>query len=219
MTPKQSKRSCSKNETTAGITLPKPSSGWYCTKPEIVDVLSGYTDQKSSARANAIKEVINNEYVPCTSMTIYRIWNAHKNGEEILDTEWSTAGRPRLVGKKILAAVEETFAQNRSGWSYVRKEICSMIMEEKNKAIQEVGHIPLTVGKAMKLSLQQNCYAELTMWESLALTQTAIAKTNTWVAAEKSIRGSITHLALIVATHFVEINTEDSDVWNHLKQL
>ena len=109
MTTKQRKRSClltsSKNETTAVITLPKPTSCKYYTKPEMVEVLAGYPDRKSSIRANAIKEIIDNEYGLCTSMTIYRILNAHKNGEAILDTEWSKAGRPRLVGKKILAPV------------------------------------------------------------------------------------------------------------------
>jgi hypothetical protein len=50
------------------------------------------------------------------------------------------------------------------------------------------------------------------MRESLSLTQTAIAKTNTRVVAENSIRGSVTHLALIATTHFVEVSTEDSVV-------
>jgi hypothetical protein len=158
MTPKQSKRSCqstsSKNETTAAITLPKPTSGKYYTKPEMVEVLAGYLDGYSGTRANAIKEIIDNEYVPCTSMTIYQILNAHKNKEVILDTEWNKAGRPRLVVKKILAAVEETIAQNGSGRSYGKKVISSMITEEKNKAIQAVGHIPLTAGEAMKPSSQ-----------------------------------------------------------------
>ena len=61
-----------------------------------------------------------------------------------------------MVDEKILVAVEETIAQNGSGRSYGKKEISLMIMEEKNKAIQAVGHIPLTVGEAMKPSLQQN---------------------------------------------------------------
>ena len=57
------------------------------------------------------------------------------------------------------------------------------------------------------------------MREILSLTQTATAKTNTRVAADNTIRGSVTHLALIAATHFVEVNTDDLVVRNHLKQL
>jgi len=50
------------------------------------------------------------------------------------------------------------------------------------------------------------------MTSELSLKQSAIAKTNTWFAAEHSIRGAISNVILITITHFIEMDEEDVDV-------
>ncbi len=56
------------------------------------------------------------------------------------------------------------------------------------------------------------------MTSELSLTQSSIAKTNTWFAAEYSIRDAINNVMLITNTHFIEMD-EDVDVRRELKEV
>ena len=57
------------------------------------------------------------------------------------------------------------------------------------------------------------------MTSELSLKQSAIAKTNTWFAAEHSIRGAISNVILITITHFIEMDEEDIDMRRELKEV
>ena len=57
------------------------------------------------------------------------------------------------------------------------------------------------------------------MNSNLSLTQTSISKTNTRFAAEHSIRGAVNNVILAANTHFVEVDEEDIDIRNELKEV
>ncbi len=57
------------------------------------------------------------------------------------------------------------------------------------------------------------------MTSKLSLTQSSIAKTNTWVAAENLFRGAISNMMLIANTPFIEIDEEDVSVRRELKEV
>ena len=57
------------------------------------------------------------------------------------------------------------------------------------------------------------------MTKELSLTQSSIAKTNRWFAAEHSIRGVISNVMLIANTHFIEMDEEDVNIRRELKEV
>jgi hypothetical protein len=85
--------------------------------------------------------------------------------------------------------------------------------------LNDAGHILLNSDHQLKPTTLQNDTAELVMTSKLSLTQSSIAKTNTWFAAELSIRGAISNVMLIANTKCIEIDEEDVDVRRELKEV
>jgi hypothetical protein len=71
----------------------------------------------------------------------------------------------------------------------------------------------------LKPTTLHNYAAELAMNSNLSLTQSSISKTNTRFAAEHSIRGAVNNVILAANTHFVEVDEEDIDIRNELKEV
>jgi hypothetical protein len=102
-----------------------------------------------------------------------------------------------------------------SGRTYGREDINKMIVEHQNKMISEAGHMPLNPDRQLKPTTLQNYAAELAMNSNLSLTQTSISKTNT----RHSIRGVVNNVIFVANTHFVEVDEEDIDIRNELKEV
>ncbi len=71
----------------------------------------------------------------------------------------------------------------------------------------------------LKQTTLQNYTTELAITSKLPLTQSSIAKTNTWFAAEHSFRGAISNVMLIANTHFIEMDEDDVSVRRELKEV
>ena len=84
--------------------------------------------------------------------------------------------------------------------------------------LNDAGHIPLNSDHQLKPTTLRNYTAELAMTSKLSLTQSSIAKTNTWFAAEHSIRGAISNM-MFANTHFIEMDEEDVNVRRELKEV
>ena len=57
------------------------------------------------------------------------------------------------------------------------------------------------------------------MNNNLSIIQTSISNINTQYATKYSIRCAVNNVILIVNTHFVEVDEEDIDVRNQLKEV
>ena len=77
----------------------------------------------------------------------------------------------------------------------------------------------LNPDRQLKPTTLHNYAAELAMNSNLAPTQTSISKTNTRFAAEHSIRGAVNNVILVANTYFVEVDEEDIDIRNELKEV
>ncbi len=71
--------------------IPIPTNRYQYTKSEALEVLL-----TNDSRA-AVKEMIKSKYVPCGKSSLYRMLQSHNQGKPILNTAWSTGGRPRVL--------------------------------------------------------------------------------------------------------------------------
>ena len=79
-------------------------------------------------------------------------------------------------------------------------------MVQRNKMLNDAGHMPLNSDYQLKPTTLQNYTAELAMTSKLSLTQSSIAKTSMQFAAEYSIRGAISNVMLIANRHFIKMD-------------
>jgi hypothetical protein len=191
---------------------PIPTNGYQYTKSEASEVLL-----TNDSRA-AVKEMIKSKYAPCGKSSLYRMLQSHNQGIPILNTAWSTGGRPRVLKDTAISSIVQRLS-NDVGRTYGRKEVNELIIDHRNQLFNDAGHIPLHADYKLKATTLQNYTAELAMTSELYLTQSSIAKTNTWFAAEHSFRGAISNVMLIANTHFIEMDEEDVDVRRELKEV
>ena len=175
-------------------------------------------EDNATDRGIAVKLMCERKLVPCHPKSLYRLLNKKQSGGLTLDTEWNGRGRPRLFDSRMLENVAEEM-QKENGRAYGKKEINNMLIEQRNKLIQNAGHTLLDTSETIKRTTLSTCVAELAMMGAHSLTQTAIAKTNNRFAAEHSIRGSVSLLMLVAVTHFIPVIAEDSDVRKDLQKL
>ena len=146
--------------------------------------------------------MITSNLVPCGNDAIYRMLKGKKNGKAILDTDWSGRGKPRIFDDSTMADIIADL-HNETGRTFGEEDVNKLIIKHCNEKLTKAGHIPLNLDERLKPSTLRNYTTKIAMNHSMSLTQTSIANTSTQYAAERSFRGSISYLFVIVVTHFI----------------
>ena len=142
----------------------------------------------------------------------------HNQGKPILNTAWSAGGRPRVLEDTAISSIVKRL-RNDVRRTYGQKQVDDMIIAQQNQILNDSGHIPLCSDYQPKQTTLRNYTAELATTSKLPLTQSSIAKTNTWFAAEHSFRGAISNVLLVTNTHFIDMDEEDFSVRRDLKEV
>ena len=74
------------------VTLLKPRNGSTYTKSEVIAIAKQH---KKGKRGKIYRAMIQQAFVPVSRSALTRLMQKFEKGEEILETEWSTVGRPR----------------------------------------------------------------------------------------------------------------------------
>ena len=106
--------------------LPIPENGYQYTKPDALEVLLTNDSQA------AVKEMIKSKYIPCGKSSLYRMLQNHNQGKPILNTTWSTCGRPRVLDDTAISSIVQRLS-NDVGRTYGQKEVNDFIIVHQNQ--------------------------------------------------------------------------------------
>ena len=76
------------------VTLLKPRNGSTYTKSEVIAIANQH---RKGTRGKIFRAMIQKGFVPCSKSALHRLMQKVEKGEEVMETEWSTAGRPSLM--------------------------------------------------------------------------------------------------------------------------
>ncbi len=93
------------------------------------------------------------------------------------------------------------------------------MLKKKQAANMEKAGFTNIINRSISINTVKNYAAMLADESSIAISQSYIPKSNTWYAAENSIRGSIATLGVIASTHFINFDKEDDDICAEIKTL
>ena len=206
-----------KKRTKTNVNITPPSNGVQYRKSEVVNELRKYK-KGSNDIFKAMNDMMQMGYVPCGVHTLRRMMALDAEGKLTPDTPWlTTKGRkPIATFEEVQIMAEELESKSGLGWS--SGEISNMLVEIQSKKTYDEGYFPLTTPTVDRKTVT-NYTALLADQTNMSISQSCIIKTTTRNAAEHSLRGPISNLALIAYTHFIPVSNEDPDLRAELKKL
>lgn len=199
------------------VDIPEPMNGTQYTKLEMLNILEAI-DVNSGKRKKAILQMIKLEYVPFKKTAIYDMLKKRSEGKLVKDTEWGSVGRPPLLDQPTIQAIAKEIQRDK-GRAQGRDEINQIIVRHIKRMISDAGQVPLNVPDKLNPTTLNNYIAQLSLAPDLTIVSSSIPKTNTRYAAENSIRGVISNLALIGSTHFYEAKEENEEFQKALREM
>ncbi|KAL7552482.1 hypothetical protein ACHAWF_015738 [Thalassiosira exigua] len=206
------------------ILLPAPKDGVYYRKPEVVSIISTFKEG-SWDRGKAIRKMTRLELVPSCGATskgvsiertIRRLMERSKQGKPIFDDEW-TDGRPAICSDSDIKAMAQQ-VETMSGSSLATIDVQRMLADVQAKKLEASGFA--AISPLIVSSKTADNYAALLANEgNISIAKSTVAKTNTRFAAENSLRGSVSNVALIGSTHCIPVEKPDPDIAAELKTL
>ncbi len=139
------------------------------------------------------------------------------NGKPVLDTDWTGAGHPPLATIDEIKSIAENM-EYQSGRTIFPDDVSKILSNRHMMKIKDAGFVSLDSPK-FSSSTKTNYLAMIAYQSNVLILQTSIIKTTTRFAAESSIRGCISNLALIGSTHFFPVQNEDSNIRAKIKTL
>jgi hypothetical protein len=131
------RQSTPRNVTSSALTkllpLPVPSEGNQYNKIETVLLLYEYQMKAPNLVGTVVNQMLSQHLVGCTRSTLYPLLSEKKKGQPIINTPWSTAGRPRLLDDNGLAEIVDDLHKE-NGRSFGKADINKRIIEKKIKS-------------------------------------------------------------------------------------
>ena len=93
-----------------------------------------------------------------------------------------------------------------------------MVKKKQTENLERAGFKNI-IERSISWNTVNNYTAMLANESTIAISQSYIPKSNTWYAAENSIKGSIATLGVIASIHFITVDKEDEDIRAEVKSL
>ena len=200
----------------ADICVPLPKVAGVYSKREAIEILSTTTKKKSMRRSSTMEKMISSGYAPTTVRYLQKLLKKREDGEIIVDDEWQSKGRKRLLPT---SAVNSFVDGMKLGESNGARNIEHAIQKYQVNQIKESGFVPLVLNKKYSVQTIRNYTCEAANHGAVSLCQKAIAKSQSRKDAENSIRRVVGNLGMIGSTHFFPVIEEDIDIRNQLNDL
>ncbi len=126
-----------------------------------------------------------------------------------MDTDWTSVGRPPLATIDEIKSIAENM-EYQSGRSILQDDVTKILSDRQMMKIKDAGFVPLD-SPQFSSTTKRNYLAMIANQNNVSISQTSLVKTTTRFAAENSIRGCISNLALINSTHFYPVQNKDSN--------
>jgi hypothetical protein len=166
-----------------------------------------------------MQRMIELKYVPCGIHTLCCLASAINGDQPVLYMDWVMAGggRPTIASITEIKAIAESM-ELQSGRVWSEANITKALSDNHIKKIEEAGFVPLSAPDFSN-GTKRNYLALLSSQANVSISQSSSQKTTTRYAAEKSLRASISNLALIASTHFIPVSSYDCDIREEMKSL
>jgi hypothetical protein len=181
------------------IDLPLPTNGKEYTKPEAVQILAQY-DRRTKDIASAMREMIRLRYVPAAGRTIRRLLKLHVDGQPILNTPWSKAGRIPLASLREVQSIAENEMEREHGRVWTGEDITGVLAKKHAERLSEAGVVPLTTPKFSNSSKKRYTSLFASM-PNVSITKSSVKKPPHRFAAEGSLRRAINLLHSTAYSH------------------
>jgi len=142
-----------------------------------------------------MKKNIQLKYVPVCVRSLRRLVEISTNGKPVLDTDWTSVGRPPLATIDEIKSIAENM-EYQSGHTISQDDVTKILSDRQMTKINDAGFV-LVDSPQFLLTTKRNYLAMIANQSNISISQTSIIKTTTRFAAKNSIRGCISNLALI----------------------
>jgi hypothetical protein len=123
------------------IKLPLPVNGHEYRKPEVVNILSSYK-KGSKSIGLAMKKIIQLKYVPVCVRSLCWLVKMAMNGKPVLDTDWTSAGRPPLATIDEIKSIAENM-EYQSGCTILPDDVSKILSDWHMMKIKDAGFVSL----------------------------------------------------------------------------
>jgi hypothetical protein len=164
-----------------------------------------------------MKKFIKLKYVPVCVRSLRQLVEIATNGKPVLDTDWTSVGRPPLATINEIQSIAENM-EYQSGRTISQDDVTKILSDWQMMKIKDAGFVPLD-SPQFSSTTKRNYLAMIANQNNISISQTSIVKTTARFAAENSIRGCISNLALIGSTHFYPVQNEDSNLSAEMKTM
>jgi len=153
--------------------------------------------------------------VPCHERTLQRLMKQFDAGKLIYGD--FVHGRPPIATDREIAEAVAHF-QKHNGGSLTKDEVKHIICKARNDRLEAAGFKVIIADDVSDQSVA-NYTAYIAIQPGISIAETTTVKTSTRFAAENSIRGSISLLAIIASTHFIPVKKNDPELRKLVKEL
>ncbi len=152
----------------------------------------------------------------CSKTTMYCLLEKHAKGINIFG-ECKGKGQLQICSEDDVEEIVESW-ELEVGNTYNRTD-AELLLKKKQAANLEKAGFTNIIDRSILINTVNNYAAMLADEATIVISQSCIPKSNTWYAAENSIRGSIATLGVITSTHFINVDKEDDDICAEVKSL
>jgi hypothetical protein len=199
--------------------LPLPTNGHQYRKPAVAKVL--FTYQKGTRKISSVmNKMIKLNYVPYGIHTLCCLLvSANNDKQPVLDTDWISTGGglPPIASLDEIKSIAVSM-ESQSGHDWSKSDVSQALSDYHMKKIGEAGYVFLSQPEFSR-TMKRNYLELLSNQKNISISQSSSQKTMTRFAAEKSLRASISNLALICSTHFIPVSRNYSNLQAEINSL
>ena len=188
------------------------------TRVEAAKLLSA-TQKYTKARGAMMRDIVSHQQkydAPCCERTLHRLMSDFDDGKLIYGP-FTDSGRPPFATDHELEQALQNFQQH-NGKSLTRDDVKEIICKVRNNRLEAAGYKVLTEGEVSDQTVS-NYTAYIAIQPEISISVSTQVKTTTRHAAENSIRGAISLLAIIASTHFIPVREHDPSIIKQVKEL